>query len=62
MNVNPDWITLAGVVGIIAFLWSLHRDMRSLSDRVSRLEGTVDTLAKVLVNRETFPTHGGSRQ
>jgi len=62
MNVDPDWITLAGIVGIIAFLWNLHRDMRSLSDRVSRLEGTVDTLAKVLVNREIFPAHGGNRQ
>ncbi len=48
MTINPDGITLAG----IAFLWSPHRDMRSISDRVSRLEGTVDTLAKVLVNRE----------
>ena len=58
MTINPDWITLAGIVTIIAFLWNLHRDLRGLSDRVSRLEGTVDTLAKVLVNREAAPTRG----
>ncbi|MCY4350783.1 MAG: hypothetical protein OXC25_13145 [Thiotrichales bacterium] len=52
MNINPDWITLAGIAAILGFLWSLHRDMRSLSDRVSRLAGTVELLAKVLLDRE----------
>ena len=56
MTINPDWITLAGIVMIIAFLWNLHRDLRGISDRVSRLEGTVETLAQVLVNREAAPT------
>ncbi len=58
MTIDRDWITLAGIVTIIAFLWNLHRDLRGILDRVSRLEGTVDTLAKVLVNREVAPTRG----
>ncbi len=58
MTVDPDGITLAGIVTIIAFLWNLHRDLRGISDRVSRLEGTVDTLAQVLVNRAVAPTRG----
>ena len=32
---NADTLQLAGIVGIIAFLWSLHRDMRQLSERVA---------------------------
>lgn len=39
MNITTEWITLAGIVAILMFLWNLHRDMRTLSDRVSRLEG-----------------------
>lgn len=31
---------LAGLMlGVIGFLWTIHRDMRGLSDRVARLEG-----------------------
>ncbi len=58
---NPsDWITIGVGVAILGFLWSLHRDMRNLSDRVSRLEGTVDLLAKVLLDREVCsPTARG---
>ena len=46
-----DYITLAGLVGIIAFLWSLHRDMRNLSDRVSRLEGLIEGLRDAITGR-----------
>ena len=34
MDMNLYWLTLAGIFGILAFLWILHRDMRSLSARV----------------------------
>ncbi len=61
MNVHPEWITLAGTLAIIAFLWSLHKDMRSLSDCVSRLEGMVETLVQVLIGRETNSSQHGSR-
>ena len=37
---NPtDWITLAGIVAILAFLWNLHRDVADLRERMARLEG-----------------------
>jgi len=50
--ITTDWITIGFGVAILGFLWSLHRDMRNLSDRASRLGSTVDLLAKVLLDRE----------
>ncbi len=42
-EVATDWITLAGVIGILAFLWRLSSDMRKeigdLRERMARLEG-----------------------
>ena len=57
---SPDTIaTLATAAVIIAFLWSLHRDMRAmearigkLAERMARLEGAVDLLTKFLIDRE----------
>ena len=50
---SPEAITTAvAAVAIIAFLWNLHRDVADLRGRMSRLEGTVDLLAKVLIDRE----------
>ena len=38
-----DWITLAGIAGILAFLWKLSGDVRKeigeLQERMARLEG-----------------------
>ena len=34
-----DWITLAGIVAILGFLWNLHRDVADLRERMARLEG-----------------------
>ena len=31
------YINLAGIVAVIAFLWSLHRDMRSMDGRINDL-------------------------
>lgn len=36
-----DYIIIVVGVGIAAFLWSLHRDMRGLGERLARLEGLV---------------------
>lgn len=47
-----DYATLAALLAIIAFLWSLHRDIGNLRDRISRLEGAVDLLAGFLMDRE----------
>ncbi len=51
-----DYATLAALLAIVAFLWSLHRDIGNLRDRISRLEGAVDLLTKFLMDRE----HGRS--
>ena len=32
------WVTLA------AFFWSIHKDIAGLSERIARLEGSVDVL------------------
>ena len=47
-----DYLSFAGIVAILAFLWSLHRDMRALSDRVSRLEGLIDGLRSAITERK----------
>ena len=50
---SPEAITTAvAAIAIIAFLWNLHRDVADLRERMSRLEGTVDLLAKFLIDRE----------
>ena len=50
---NLDYLSLAGIVAILAFLWNLHRDMRALSDRVSRLEGLIDGLRSAITERKS---------
>ena len=61
---SPDTIaTLAAAAVIAGFLWTLHRDMRAmdtrigrdiadLRERMARLEGSVDVLAKFLMGRD----------
>ena len=48
---TSDWITLAGVAAILAFLRSLRWDMRGLSDRVARLEGLIEGLRDSITGR-----------
>ena len=38
-TISTDWITLAGIVGILAFLWKLSREIADLRERMARLEG-----------------------
>ena len=45
-----DWGALAGIVAVLVFLWSLSGELRDLSDRVARLEGTVSVLATLLAS------------
>ena len=50
---SPEAITTAvAAVAIIAFLWNLHRDVADFRERMSRLDGTVDLLARFLIDRE----------
>ena len=44
--------TLGAAAAILAFLWTLHRDMASLRERMSRLEGTVEVLTRFLMERD----------
>lgn len=44
-------ISLAVVT--LGFVVGLHRDIRSLGERVARLEGTVETLKDILSGKET---------
>ena len=55
--VPTEYVLIGGVVAVLAFLWTLHRDMRSLSDRVSRLEGLLEGLrdAVAACNPRTEP-------
>lgn len=51
--VPTEYVFIVGVVAVLAFLWTLHRDMRSLSDRVSRLEGLLESLRDAVTGRTT---------
>ena len=44
--------TLAMGAVVVGFLWSLHRDIASLRDRVSRLEGLFEGLRESLSRLE----------
>ena len=50
---SPEAVTAAAGAGaIIAFLWSVRREVADLRERMSRLEGTVDLLTHFLIDRE----------
>lgn len=51
--------TLSGMVIIVGFLWSLHRDVAELRERMARMEGAmgvlsgnVQSLMQVLIGQE----------
>ncbi|MCY4397302.1 MAG: hypothetical protein OXC10_19435 [Rhodospirillaceae bacterium] len=45
-----DYVTLAGIAGILLLLWNLHWDMAAVRERLARLEGTVETLRASLLD------------
>ncbi len=53
---NADTLQLAGIVGIIAFLWKLqrdmHRDIANLRERMARLEGAFEGLRDAMSRLE----------
>ncbi len=50
---SPETVTTAvGFVIVIGFLWNLHRDVAALRERMAKLEGSMDILAKFLIDRE----------
>ena len=55
---NTDYLVLAAAIAILAFLWNLHRDMRSLdrdmrglAERVAKLEGLLEGLRDAITGR-----------
>lgn len=46
-----EYVTIGIGIAILGFLWSLHRDMRMLSDRVSRVEGLLEGLRDAVVGQ-----------
>ena len=53
------YANLVGLVAVLAFLWGLHRDISNVRERLARLEGmvevlakNVDTLTRYMVDRE----------
>ena len=55
---STDYLILAAAIAILAFLWNLHRDMRSLdrdmrglAERVAKLEGLLEGLCDAITGR-----------
>ena len=48
---DATWLQLAGIVAILAFLWTLHRDIADLSESMARLEGLFEGFTR----RESVP-------
>lgn len=47
-----QYANLAGFIAVIAFLWGLHRDLANVRERLAKLEGAVDVLTRLLMDRE----------
>ena len=57
---STDYLILAAAIAILAFLWNLHcdmrsldRDMRGLAERVAKLEGLLEGLRDAITGRTT---------
>ena len=37
-------VTVTAWISLAAFFWSIHKDIAGLSERIARLEGSVDVL------------------
>ena len=44
-------VVVALMIAVLGFLWSLHRDMRGLSERVAKVEGLLEGLRDSIANR-----------
>ena len=40
--IASGWVNFGGIIAVLAFLWSLQRDMADLRERMARLEGLVE--------------------
>ena len=44
-------VVVALMIAALGFLWSLHRDMRGLSERVAKVAGLLEGLRDGIANR-----------
>ena len=49
---DASTLIMIGVgVAILGFLWNLHRDMAALRERMAKIEGAMELLAKLLIDK-----------
>ena len=48
-------VVVALMIAVLGFLWSLHRDMRGLSERVAKVEGLLEGLRDSIASRADRP-------
>ena len=57
VGMSNEFIAIVVVgVAVVGFLWSLHRDMNRLGERVARLEGVVEGLRDAITGRRGAET------
>ena len=56
MGWETDSVVVAALtIAVLGFLWSLHRDMRGLSERVAKVEGLLEGLRDSIASRADRP-------
>ncbi len=51
---TPELIAILTIgAGLFASHWSLHRDMANVRERLAKLEGAMEILTKLLIDRES---------
>ena len=56
---TADWIITGGLAASLALLWNLHCGVAHLRERMAKLEGAFDLLAKSMMARNR-PASGGA--
>ena len=49
VQVGLEWLNIAGLLTILAFLWNLSSDIAELGERVARIEGLIEGSRDALV-------------
>ena len=49
-------------IAVVGFLWSLHRDMANIRERMAKLEGVVETLRDTIVGKQVQQHPAGPRR
>ena len=49
LQVGLEWLNLASLLAILAFLWNLNSDISELGERMARIEGLIEGSRGALV-------------